>query len=52
MIVQTNMDIPTIQALRVEINRILAWLSRNVDTYFVAEYESADAEYVNRATGQ
>ncbi|KAI9884507.1 MAG: hypothetical protein M1823_003722 [Watsoniomyces obsoletus] len=52
MIAQTNMDSQTIQALRVEINRILAWLSRNVDTYFVQEYETADAEYVNRATGQ
>ena len=49
LIAQTNMDQQSVNRLREEVTKFTIWLSRNVDHYFIPEYEAPNAEYVEKA---
>lgn len=49
LIAQTNMDQQSVNRLREELIKLTIWLSRNADQYFIAEYESQNAEYIEKA---
>lgn len=49
MIAQTNMDVQSVNRLREELTKLTNWLGRNAEKYFVKEYETPSAEYVEKA---
>ena len=51
LIAQTNMDAQAVSKLRQEIQALTAWLGKNSTRFFTAEYETAPAEYVEKARG-
>lgn len=48
---QTNMDIPTITRLRVELAKFILWLSKTSDRFFSMRYTAASIEYIERSNG-
>ena len=51
LIAQTNMDAQSVSKLRQEIQSLTAWLGKNSTRFFVAEYEAASQEYIEKARG-
>ncbi|TVY81888.1 Chromatin modification-related protein eaf3 [Lachnellula suecica] len=51
LIAQTNMDQQSVNRLREELMKLTSWLGKNAETYFVKEYETPGADYVERARG-
>jgi mortality factor 4-like protein 1 len=51
LVAQTNMDPQSVNKLREELTKLTGWLSKNSSHYFVAEYETASQEYVEKARG-
>ncbi|KAH6712947.1 MRG-domain-containing protein [Leptodontidium sp. MPI-SDFR-AT-0119] len=49
LIAQTNMDAQSSNRLREELTKLTIWIGRNVEQYFVAEYETPSPEYVEKA---
>ncbi|KAI0484398.1 MRG-domain-containing protein [Xylariaceae sp. FL0804] len=49
LIAQTNMDQQSVNRLREELLLFCAWLSRNLQTYFVNTYETPTSDYIEKA---
>ncbi|KAK4189922.1 hypothetical protein QBC35DRAFT_116248 [Podospora australis] len=49
LIVQTTMDQQSVNRLREELIKFMNWFARNATKYFVNEYETPGAEYVEQA---
>ncbi|KAL8644422.1 MAG: hypothetical protein Q9210_007262 [Variospora velana] len=48
IVAQTNMDAQSINRLREEMIKFLRWLSKNTKTYFLAGYEPANQDYIEK----
>ncbi|KAK4242123.1 MRG-domain-containing protein [Achaetomium macrosporum] len=48
LIAQTNMDQQSVNRLREELIKFTNWFSRHVAKYFVPEYETPDADYIEK----
>ena len=51
LISETNMDPQSVRRLREEVVHVTQWLAKRSDTYFVADYEHASAEYMKAIRG-
>lgn len=51
LVAQTNMDQQSVNRLREEMAKVNNWVGRNSARYFVPEYETPGADYVNKARG-
>ncbi|TVY92509.1 Chromatin modification-related protein [Lachnellula willkommii] len=51
LIAQTNMDQQSVNRLREELIKLTTWLGKNAEKYFVKEYETPGADYVEKARG-
>ena len=51
LIAQTNMDQQSVNRLREELIKVTTWLGKNAEKYFVKEYETPGADYVEKARG-
>lgn len=51
LIAQTNMDQQSVNRLREELAKLTQWLGRNSARFFTSEYETASAEYIEKARG-
>jgi mortality factor 4-like protein 1 len=51
LVAQTNMDQQSVNRLREELLKFSGWLSKHGVKYFVSEYETPDAEYIEKARG-
>ncbi|KAH8907192.1 MRG-domain-containing protein [Coniochaeta sp. PMI_546] len=51
LVAQTNMDQQSVNRLREELLKFSGWLSKHGIKYFVNEYETPDAEYIEKARG-
>ncbi|KAL8921508.1 MAG: hypothetical protein Q9208_005662 [Pyrenodesmia sp. 3 TL-2023] len=49
IIAQTNMDGQSVNRLREEMTKFLHWLNKNTKTYFLAKYETADQDYIEKS---
>ncbi|KAI1497427.1 MRG-domain-containing protein [Biscogniauxia marginata] len=49
LIAQTNMDQQSVNRLREELSKLCVWLSKNTTEYFVSNYESPTADYLQNA---
>ncbi len=49
IIAQTNMDSQSVNRLREEMTKFLHWLNKNTKTYFLAKYETADQDYIEKS---
>ncbi|KAL2185498.1 MRG-domain-containing protein [Thermothelomyces heterothallicus CBS 203.75] len=49
LIAQTNMDQQSVNRLREELIKFTNWFSRHVTKYFVSQYETPGAEYIEQA---
>ncbi|CAD6442406.1 ab195c7c-2234-4736-8338-d27a1946a31c [Sclerotinia trifoliorum] len=49
LIAQTNMDLQSVNRLREELSKLTNWIGKNSKDYFVNEYETPGAEYVDKA---
>ncbi|KAM0169246.1 hypothetical protein ACHAPF_010183 [Botrytis cinerea] len=49
LIAQTNMDLQSVNRLREELSKLTNWIGKNAKDYFVNEYETPGAEYVDKA---
>lgn len=49
LIAQTNMDLQSVNRLREELSKLTSWIGKNAKDYFVNEYETPGAEYVDKA---
>ena len=45
------MDSQSVVRLREELSKLTNWLGRNIETYFVSEYETPGQDYVEKARG-
>lgn len=48
IVAQTNMDAQSVNRLREEMTKFVNWLSKNTRTYFTADYERANQEYIEK----
>lgn len=48
IVAQTNMDAQSINRLREEMIKFLRWLSKNTKIYFLAGYEPANQDYIEK----
>lgn len=48
IVAQTNMDAQSINRLREEMTKFLQWLAKNTKTYFLADYEPANQDYIEK----
>jgi mortality factor 4-like protein 1 len=48
LIAQTNMDQQSVNRLREELLKFISWFSRHGVKYFVSQYETPDAAYVEQ----
>ncbi|KAL8718468.1 MAG: hypothetical protein Q9225_004399 [Loekoesia sp. 1 TL-2023] len=48
IVAQTNMDGQSVNRLREEMTKFLHWLSKNTRTYFTADYEPANQDYIEK----
>ncbi|KAB5582575.1 MRG-domain-containing protein [Coniochaeta sp. 2T2.1] len=51
LVAQTNMDQQSVSRLREELLKFSNWLSKHGMKYFVSEYETPDADYIEKARG-
>ena len=51
LIAQTNMDHQSVQRLREELAKLTQWMGKNAMKFFVDEYETPTAEYIEKARG-
>ncbi|QSZ33231.1 hypothetical protein DSL72_002819 [Monilinia vaccinii-corymbosi] len=49
LVAQTNMDLQSVNRLREELGKLTNWIGKNAKDYFVNEYETPGAEYVDKA---
>ncbi|KAI0125037.1 MRG-domain-containing protein [Xylariales sp. AK1849] len=49
LIAQTNMDQQSVNRLREELTKFCTWLERHAGDYFLAEYETPNTEYTEKA---
>jgi len=49
LIAQTNMDQQSVNRLREEITILTNWLTKHAVRYFVPEYETPGADYIDQA---
>ncbi|RYP53193.1 hypothetical protein DL768_001786 [Monosporascus sp. mg162] len=49
LIAQTNMDQQSVNRLREEMTKLTNWLAKHAEDYFVSEYETPNAEYIEKA---
>lgn len=49
LIAQTNMDNQSVNRLREELTKMTNWLGRNIEKYFIREYETPGPEYIEKA---
>ncbi|MCJ1428593.1 Esa1p-associated factor, partial [Sticta canariensis] len=49
LIAQTNMDQQSVNRLREELAKLTQWLGKNSARFFTTEYETASAEYIEKA---
>lgn len=48
IVAQTNMDAQSVNRLREEMTKFVNWLSKNTRTYFTADYERANQDYIEK----
>ena len=51
MVAQTNMDQQSVEKLRIELTMLTKWFAKNTARFFVSEYETTTAEYVEKIRG-
>ena len=48
LIAQTNMDQQSVNRLREELAKFMAWLEKHIPEYYVTTYESPAADYADK----
>ncbi|KAL9002320.1 MAG: hypothetical protein Q9188_004743 [Gyalolechia gomerana] len=48
IVAQTNMDAQSVNRLREEMTKFVNWLNKNTRTYFTADYERANQDYIEK----